>query len=747
MLLGGRYEMIEVLGTGGFGITYKATDTQKPSKPICVVKELLPQHHFNTRIANFFEKEARILEMLGTHPQIPHLLAYFEENQKFYIVQEFIQGRCLDKEILRGKPLSEGYVTKLLQDVLEVLAFVHQQGVIHRDIKPPNLIRRQQDGKVCLIDFGIVKEMASQIVNSRGNPQSSIVAGTYGYMPSEQARGKTVFQSDIYAVGITAIQALTGLSPQSLEENPETGELEWKQEIQLSDNLAEVLTKMVRRHYSLRYANAQTALDDLKKFTSSVPSAIPAPPVIVNPPRNIYFQEVASRAQQSQGDFSVVALKVLELKRIELGLSELEAREIRAEVLQPYRESQLHQQKLHQEQERKLKKYEQIFTAAVNQEYPFSAEMIKYLQEYRQYLGLKNEYISVIEKKVLALKEAEYERQRQEAKKFPQNQQLVSKTEENYKTEDRNRQEPLANKLSDNARSSSNFKTSLFEFETAKLILKPGFFGLGIKWEIQRLRKTAALFLEELENGIILELVAIPGGNFFMGSPENELESTDRGSPQHPVTIKPFFMGKFTVTQAQWKAVSSLPKVKIDLNPDPSHFKGANRPAEQISWYEAQEFCARLSRKTGKLYRLPSEAEWEYACRAGTNTPFYFGTTISTNLANYNGEYVYNNGAKGVNRKETTNVGTFPANAFGLHDMHGNVWEWCEDGWYDNYIGAPIDGSARLSGSDNHPRRLLRGGSWSYRPVYCRSAYRVSYVATCKDFNHGFRVACSAPSS
>jgi formylglycine-generating enzyme required for sulfatase activity/predicted Ser/Thr protein kinase len=746
MLLGGRYEIIEVLGTGGFGITYKATDTQKPSKPICVVKELLPQHHLNTRVANFFEKEARILEVLGTHSQIPHLLAYFEENQKFYIVQEFIQGRCLDKEILRGKRLSEGYVIKLLQDVLEVLAFVHQQAVIHRDIKPPNLIRRQQDGKVCLIDFGIVKEMASQIVNSHGNMQSSIVAGTSGYMPTEQARGKTVFQSDIYALGVTAIQALTGLPPQNIEENPETGELEWKQEVQLSDNLAAVLTKMVRRHYSLRYANAQAALEDLKKLTSSVSLAIPAPPVIVNSPRDIYFQEATRQAQQSKGNVSVVALRILEAKRIELGLSELEARKIRAEVLQLYRESQRQQQEFYQQQESKLKEYEQVLKAAVNQQYPFSPTMIKDLQDFRQYLGLKNEDSSVIEKRVLTSKKVEYERRRQEAKKINQTQQPVSIKEEKPKTDNQEKQQKLADKLSDSSQSSSSLKTNLFEFETAQLISKPKFMGIGTTWEIQRSIKQSALFLEELENGIILELVAIPSGTFLMGSPENELESTDRGSPQHQVTIKPFFMGKFTVTQAQWKAVSSLPKVKIDLNPDPSHFKGANRPAEQISWYEAQEFCARLSRKTGKLYRLPSEAEWEYACRAGTTTPFNFGATISTNLANYNGEYVYSNGSKGVNRKETTNVGTFPANAFGLHDMHGNVWEWCEDGWYDNYIGAPIDGSARLSGSNNHPRRLLRGGSWSYRPVYCRSAYRVNYVATCKDFNHGFRVACSATS-
>ncbi|MBK1987087.1 SUMF1/EgtB/PvdO family nonheme iron enzyme [Sphaerospermopsis aphanizomenoides BCCUSP55] len=680
MRLAGRYEIIAALGNGGFGITYKAIDTQKPSKAICVVKELLPQH-YNTVRADFFEKEARILEILGTHSQIPHLLAFFEENKKFYIVQEFIDGQCLDKEILPGKRLSEGYVIKLLQDVLEVLAFVHQQQVIHRDIKPQNLIRRQQDGKVCLIDFGIVKELASQILNSSGSLQTSIMAGTIGYMPTEQVRGKTVFASDIYALGITAIQALTGLRPQNIEEDPQTAELSWQQEAQVSANLAAFLTKMVRRHHGFRYQNAQAALEDLRKLNPSLPTAILSPQAIVPPARNLYYQEAATLAKQGNGQFSPVMLKRLETKRLDLGLSEQEAQEIRQAVLQTYREynSQLQtSQNLHQTQPSISTKSSQ------------------------------NSVNRTIHK---------------------------SRSQQPPKT---------ANKVVSQPQSLSIIQTQPFEFETAQLISKPGFLGLGTTWVIQRSKKTVELFIEDLENGIVLELVAIPSGTFLMGSTENEIESADKGSPQHQVTIQPFLLGKYPITQAQWQAVSNLPKIKIDLYPDPSHFKGANRPVEQISWHEAQEFCARLSRKTGKLYRLPSESEWEYACRAGTTTPFYFGNTISTDLANYNGEYVYANGSKGIYRKETTNVGFFPANAFGLHDMHGLVWEWCEDGWYNTYIGAPTNGSARLSGSDSHPRRVLRGGSWSYRPVYCRSAYRVNYPAASRDLNHGFRIACSA---
>jgi formylglycine-generating enzyme required for sulfatase activity len=206
-------------------------------------------------------------------------------------------------------------------------------------------------------------------------------------------------------------------------------------------------------------------------------------------------------------------------------------------------------------------------------------------------------------------------------------------------------------------------------------------------------------------------MVGIPGGKFNMGSPASEAGRSDDEGSQHQVTISPLSMGKFTVTQAQWQAVATLPKIKTDLKLDPSNFKGKNRPVERISWYDAVEFCTRLSQKTGKTYRLPSEAEWEYACRAGTTTPFHFGATITTELANYNGNSTYGSAPKGKYREATTDVGTFPPNAFGLYDMHGNVWEWCADVWHDNYNGAPVNGSALNVGGDNSTR-ILRGGSW-----------------------------------
>jgi formylglycine-generating enzyme required for sulfatase activity len=239
-------------------------------------------------------------------------------------------------------------------------------------------------------------------------------------------------------------------------------------------------------------------------------------------------------------------------------------------------------------------------------------------------------------------------------------------------------------------------------------------------------------------------MVAIRGGTFDMGSPPDEPERYDDESPQHSVTVPPFFIGKYPVTQAQWRFVAQLPQVYQELESNPSEFPGDNRPVEQVSWLDAVEFCDRLSQYTGREYRLPTEAEWEYACRAGTTTPFYFGETITTQLANYDGS-TYREEPQGENRGETTSVGAFPPNAFGLYDMHGNVLEWCLDHWHENYEGAPNDGRAWSANENYNHSHSLRGGSWDGNPGNCRSAYRYD-VDAADDWldNFGFRVVCAA---
>nr|WP_302183359.1 formylglycine-generating enzyme family protein [Planktothrix agardhii] len=326
-------------------------------------------------------------------------------------------------------------------------------------------------------------------------------------------------------------------------------------------------------------------------------------------------------------------------------------------------------------------------------------------------------------------------------------------------------------------------------------------------------------------------MVYIPGGTFLMGSPEGE--GDDDEYPQHQVTVPPFFMAKYPITQAQWKAVANWPKIQRDLDPDCSEFKdtpptppyqggalgvspqppltskppptppykggasetsgsppyqggarggsnrppletgasetsssppyqggargGSHRPVENVKWYDAVEFCARLLQCTGRPYRLPSEAQWEYACRAGTTTPFYFGETLTSDLANYDGTETYAEEPKGIYRQETTPVGQFPPNAFGLYDLHGNVWEWCADPWHENYEGAPTQGEVWDEQNKNDNRyqiysvenlvnllsderyHCLRGGSWFIYPVVCRSASRGRYSPD-DVLNLGFRV-------
>ncbi|MFM9088988.1 MAG: formylglycine-generating enzyme family protein [Cyanobium sp.] len=239
-------------------------------------------------------------------------------------------------------------------------------------------------------------------------------------------------------------------------------------------------------------------------------------------------------------------------------------------------------------------------------------------------------------------------------------------------------------------------------------------------------------------------MIQIPAGEFLMGSPDSEKERLDSEGPQHRVKLPSFFLGQTPVTQAQWKVVASWPQVKRDLKPEPSNFKGANRPVEQVSWEEAMEFCQRLSQRTKREYSLPSEAQWEYACRAGTTTPFAFGETLTPDLANYDGNVTYGTGPKGIYRKKTGAVGSFPASAWGLQDMHGNVWEWCLDRWHDSYNGAPMDGTPWGSTGDAGAR-LLRGGSWRSLPGYCRSAYRGGRQQGDRSYIIGFRLCVPPP--
>ena len=302
-VLDGRYKLIKQIGAGGFGHTFIARDMRRPGSPPCVVKQLKPASddpNFIREARRLFNTEAETLEKLGNHDQITQLLAYFEEDKQFYLVQEFIEGRSLYDELkaplpeisdldnqtqdkifaelenidapLRDKQLAEVEVLQILKDVLAVLEFVHSEGVIHRDIKPDNLIRRKKDGKIVLIDFGAVRAMQDTntklTADEKGESRFTVTIGTPGYMPSEQCAGRPTYNSDIYALGMVAIKALTGYSPTDLPNDPATGELVWRDKAKVSNGLAMVLTRMVRYHYTQRYQSVREVNQGITTFAT-----------------------------------------------------------------------------------------------------------------------------------------------------------------------------------------------------------------------------------------------------------------------------------------------------------------------------------------------------------------------------------------------------------------------------------------------------------------------------------------------
>jgi eukaryotic-like serine/threonine-protein kinase len=301
-LIGGRYRVIDCLRTTGFCKTYEAEDTHLPGDPHprCVVKKLQPQSNedFILETARrLFDNEAKVLYKLNDHPQIPRLLAHLEVNEEFYLVQEYIEGKDLSEtEIVPGNRWSESKVKAFLIEVLEILAFVHQNNVIHRDIKPSNLIRRAADGKIFLIDFGAVKEITNMTLTEGQGNVLTVAIGTPGYMASEQQRGDPRFNSDVYALGMTAIQAITGYHPDQLPRDRDTGEIKWRDRApECSEELARILDKMVRNDFLQRYKNANEALEDIQKPQDSYPKTgitpfpPPAPPVKSSGSKRLLF--------------------------------------------------------------------------------------------------------------------------------------------------------------------------------------------------------------------------------------------------------------------------------------------------------------------------------------------------------------------------------------------------------------------------------------------------------------------------
>ncbi|MBF2045780.1 MAG: SUMF1/EgtB/PvdO family nonheme iron enzyme [Elainella sp. C42_A2020_010] len=413
------------------------------------------------------------------------------------------------------------------------------------------------------------------------------------------------------------------------------------------------------------------------------------------------LQQYRERVREFLADRKLSDVEKIRLEQLrkKLGLSVEEASTLLAEEQEPLVRAQA--------------EYREMLEQLIEQGcYPFNAAITRDLEKIQQELELSDEEVEAISQSILAEAEAVYREQKRQMEEERQRE-----LEQQRQLEAQRKQEEIRRKF--------QLQPFEFQFVTVRIVNR--------SCDIHYQQGQAEYFVEELGNGVTLEMVKIPDGSFQMGSPETEKDRYGWESPQHPVHVSAFFMGKFAVTQAQYRQI---------MGNNPADFQGESHPVERVSWNDAVEFCTKLSQRTGRTYRLPSEAEWEYACRAGTTTPFHFGETITSALANYNARDVYQSGSKGEYREQTTAVGQFPPNAFGLYDMHGNVWEWCQDHWHKNYRGAPNDGSAWLSENENAPR-LMRGGSWFFLPQGCRSAYRDRFDLDGRDPALGFRVVCS----
>ncbi len=471
-----------------------------------------------------------------------------------------------------------------------------------------------------------------------------------------------------------------------------------------------------------------------------------------------YRKQVQQKVRN--GEIGPAGHAVLKQWQQRLSLSDRQATAVEDEILQPYRERQKH-----------LALYTQALEAEKNITYPLNEVAVQDLKDLQRLLNLRDEDVRSVEQRILGQSagSAAYSSpmspdlspdlpSERSPDRTDRGLQVLSRQEQDAKGDTKKDTEkswpmlsaPGPAKRTQNAIAQQWVRAIRV---TPKALQPLQYEAIHFKTErvnaqgrtIKRLRGEATVFIEKLIEGITLKMVRIPSGKFTMGAAAGEKEASESEYPPKDVRLPEFWMGQYAVTQAQWKAIMGPKVINSKASSHAPHrIKKPLQPIDNIFWTDAVEFCQRLSQLTGRDYRLPSSAQWEYACRAETTTPFHFGDTLTPDLANYNGNYTYGDGPKGKYREQSTEVGCFPPNGFGLYDMHGNVWEWCLDGWQNFEPNSPArDNIQRLSGK----KKSLRGGSWFYLPTNCRSAYHLSYPFHSRTDDIGFRVTCLLPST
>ena len=698
-----RYQLERLIGMGGMGQVWQATDLATHAElghsDLVALKILPPQLTQSAVHAKLLIEEATQARKLA-HENIVRVYEWAQDpaTSSYFIIMEYLEGQDLDAYLAHEGKLPLARVFELLQPVAEALQYAwDKHKLVHRDLKPGNVFMTKP-GEIKLLDFGIASR-ARSAGSSLGLQTPN--AGTVGYRAPEAGtrQRQPSPRLDVYAVAVMIYQMLEGTMPFD-----ETRAADFHPPAPAGLNL---------RQWQALQSGFAYAQD---RRPATVAELLAALQRGAGPSE----EELAARAEQE---------RAREQQRRAEQAAQAEQARIKAE-----------QARAQDEQARKLEQQRAAELAAKRQAEAQAAALEK-LKADRQRRELEAqqraeaEAASKARKQLLreqlqARRDADALKARQEREEA-QRKALQLKAEAAYRAEqERHRKEQAERNAA----------------ELKALMPTPGS-PVADPSGVLRDR-----FVDGTGNGP--ELVLIPTGRFQMGSGEREHAAAikagaqqgwlERETPQRWVGIEqPFALGRFPVTVGEWKQFVRETGWESQSDTDwrePGFAQTDQHPVVGVSWHDAQLYLRWLSHKTGQVYRLPSEAEWEYACRAGTRTAFSFGDEISTELANYDGHYTYNGSPRGGFIQGTSKVGAYAPNPWGLYDMHGNVWEWMQDVVHDNYLGAPADGRPWEEGGDQI-RRVLRGGSWLYNPRYLRSAVRNGYSAVLANDIVGFRVA------
>lgn len=689
-----RYRLERLIGMGGMGQVWLATDLATHAElghsELVALKILPPQLTQSATHAKLLIEEATQARKLA-HENIVRVYEWAQDpaTSSYFIIMEYLEGQDLDAYLAEQGQLTLEAVLKLLSPVGEALQYAwDKHKLVHRDIKPGNVFLTQR-GEIKLLDFGIASR-ARSAGSSLGLQTPN--AGTAGYRAPESGthQRQPAPRLDVYAVAVMIYQLLEGrmpfddMRPADFHPSPPRGlnERQWRV---LQDGFAYLAER--------RPASVNELLAALGRAAGPTEAEVAAQAA----------REREAREQQRKQEQAAQAEKA------EKARADEEKRKVMVAELAARRQAEAQAaaaEKQRQEQQRRALEAKQ------------RAEAEAAAQARKQ----------ALREQLLARREADAKKAREEREE-QQRKAAQLKAEVAYRQEqERHRKQQAERHAAELAA-----MTATTPVADANGVLRDRFLD---------------------GTGAGPDLVLIPTGRFQMGSHEHEQAQAvkagaqknwlERELPQRWVGIEhSFAMGRYPVTVGQWRRFVKDTGWESQSDTDwraPGFAQTDEHPVVGVSWMDAQLYLRWLSEKTGQVYRLPTEAEWEYACRAGTRTAFSFGDTISTEQANYDGHYTYNGGQRGAYVQGTTKVGAYQPNPWGLFDMHGNVWEWTQDVVHDNYVGAPVDGSAWEEGGDP-VRRVLRGGSWLYNPRYLRSAVRNGFSAVLANDIVGFRVA------